>query len=414
MRRAPRALFVMPGFARHAERRPGSDLEEFFNPLAIFGRVVVASPGAEAQELGSLRVVPLPSAPGRPWKIALGEAAYAAADPVAEAIRRLAAETRVDLVGQRYGSPLFHGLPAVWAARRLGLPALVTLNNDYLAIRAQKRPWARWARRLVEPAAWRYLFRHADALWYVSGHVRRQAVALGAPRAKLVTIPNKDALLRFARPADPAVARRLLAAAGLPERGGCRPLLLSVGRLIEQKNYRRMLAAFAAVAGRHHGAAWMIVGSGPQRPLLEDRIRRLGLDRRVRIVGRDFAAAELAALYQAADALYFVSRFEGHGRVAFEALACGTPVVGSCREPIAEMVIDGETGATADPESVPAIAAALRRVASGEIDRETLGGRCREVARRYDLARVNPLEADLYRRLLEQSRPGEGREGADG
>ncbi len=395
----------MPGFARHAERRPEGDLEDFFNPLATFERVVVASPGGPQRELGSLSAVPLPPVPARPWTIALGELAYAAADPLAGAIRRLAAETRADLVAQRYGSPLFHGLPAVWAARRLGLPALVTLNNDYPAILAHKRPSARWARRLLEPAVWRYLFRHAAALWCVSGHVRRQALALGARRSKLVTIPNKEALDRFARPADPAVARRLLAEAGLPPAAERRPLLLSVGRLIEQKNYRRMLAAFADLAERHPAAAWVIVGRGPQRPLLADRIRRRGLERSVSIVGRDLAVGELAALYQRVDALFFVSRFEGHGRVAFEALACGTPVVGSARLPIAEMVIDGETGAVADPDSVAEIVAALERVGSGEIARESHGERCRAVARRYDLARINPLEADLYRRLLDRRRP---------
>ncbi len=246
-------------------------------------------------------------------------------------------------------------------------------------------------------------------MWCVSDHVRRRAVALGAPPSKLVTIPNKDDLERFARPADPAVARRLLDGV-LPGWQEWRPLLLSVGRLIEQKNYRRMLDAFARFVADHPDAAWVIVGRGSQRPLLEGRIRRLGLERAVVILGRDLTAAELAALYQAADALYFVSRFEGHGRVAFEALACGTPVVGSRHEPIAEMVLDGETGALADPDSVAEIAAALGRVASGEISRKALGGRCREVAGRYDLAEVKPLEAELYLRLS----AGDGGGGANG
>ena len=123
------------------------------------------------------------------------------------------------------------------------------------------------------------------------------------------------------------------------------------------------------------------------------------------VFDRRLTAPELAVLYAAADALVFASRFEGQGRVAYEALACGTPVVGSRRPPITDMVIDGETGFTADPDSATEVAAAMERIAAGALSEEASTERCRAVARRFDLSRVNPLEADLYRRLLAGEAP---------
>ncbi len=396
MNRQRRALFLLPCFSRFAGRRPGLDLERFFNPQASFDRVVIASPGERRrQTLGSLRIEPLPAAASRPWAIGFGDSAFGRFDPLADQVRQLAARHQVRLLAQRYGGPLFHGLPVVWAARRLGLPALITLQNDYAAIRRQRPLGRRWARRLLDPPAWRYLLRHATAIWCVSEHVRARALEAGAPGASLLTIPNKEDLKSLRQAPAPDVCSRLRDRIDLPGQGERRPVFLSVGRLVAQKNYPRMLAAFGDFRRSHPGAAWIIVGQGPERSRLERRIERLGLRDAVWIVGRDLAIEELAVLYHGADALLFVSLFEGHGRVAYEAMACGTPVVGSRRPPIAEMVIDGETGATADPESPADIRDAMERV-----NQTDLAESCRCLAHRYDLDRVEPLEADLYRRLL--------------
>ncbi|MCP3958753.1 MAG: glycosyltransferase [bacterium] len=404
MPRPNRALFVMPGFSRHAARRRGDRLEEFFNPLGVFERVVIASPGELARtELGSVTVEPLPAARALPWSILLGERASTRLDPLAEPVRHLAVEHRVGLLVQRYGGPLFHGLPAVRAARRLGLPALITLQNDYTAILRRRRPWARWARHLLDPPVWRYLFRHAAALWCVSDHVRSLALDAGAPADKLVTIPNKEDLGGFAAEPDPTLAQRLRDETRLPERTDRGAIFLSVGRLVPQKNYLMMLEAFAAFRDDEPNAVWVIVGQGPLREPLALSIDRLGLTDAVRFVDRDLAADELSVLYRAADALLFVSRFEGQGRVAYEAMACGTPVIGSRQPPITDMVIDGETGATADPDSVPEIVDAMRRVTAAAPG--SLAEGCSALARRYDLDFVGPLEADLYRRLIADGNP---------
>ena len=60
---------------------------------------------------------------------------------------------------------------------------------------------------------------------------------------------------------------------------------------------------------------------------------------------------------------------EAFGNVAIEALACGVPVIAYRRGGPAEIVVDGATGFLVEPDSVPGLVAAVRRL--GEIDRTT-------------------------------------------
>ena len=67
--------------------------------------------------------------------------------------------------------------------------------------------------------------------------------------------------------------------------------------------------------------------------------------------------ADLPALYSAASLLAYVSLYEGFGLPVLEAMACGTPVIGSNVSSIPEVV--GDAGLLVDPLDVDAIAAGL-------------------------------------------------------
>jgi glycosyltransferase involved in cell wall biosynthesis len=98
-----------------------------------------------------------------------------------------------------------------------------------------------------------------------------------------------------------------------------------VGRLVPFKCPRIAIAAFGASAllRRHR---LLVVGDGPDRGLLEEQVRSLGLESTVEFAGAR-PVSEIPAIMQAADVFVFPSIRESGGLVVVEAMASGLPCV---------------------------------------------------------------------------------------
>jgi len=134
------------------------------------------------------------------------------------------------------------------------------------------------------------------------------------------------------------------------------PVILSVGRLMKQKDYSTLIRAFALVQ-REHPARLMILGEGEERPKLEALIRELGLDDNVSLPG--FVDNPYA--YMARSAVFVLSSaWEGFGNVLVEAMAVGTPVVSTdCPSGPAEILDGGKWGRLVPVGDVEEMATAI-------------------------------------------------------
>ena len=101
-----------------------------------------------------------------------------------------------------------------------------------------------------------------------------------------------------------------------------------VARLDYQKNIPFALELMAALREKLPQAVLLIAGNGQDEEMLREKIHALGLEDRVRLLGR---RSDVNRLYQAFDLLLLPSLFEGYPVVAVEALACGLPVLLSDR-----------------------------------------------------------------------------------
>jgi glycosyltransferase involved in cell wall biosynthesis len=141
--------------------------------------------------------------------------------------------------------------------------------------------------------------------------------------------------------------------------------LLHAGALEERKNLERLLDAY--LLARHaHGLQLLLVLAGARAQPLEKfhaRIRQPELQPFVRLLGY-VPDNELAVLYRNARALTLVSVYEGFGFPALEAMACGTPVVGSNSSALAEVI--ASNGLLVNPQDIAQIATALGRIADDE------------------------------------------------
>lgn len=149
--------------------------------------------------------------------------------------------------------------------------------------------------------------------------------------------------------------------------------LLYVGRLDERKGVLRTVDSLAALPAE---ATLRFVGRGDADDAIRARAEDHGVADRVTIDAVE--RSELAEIYRAADVLLFTSEWaEPFGLTPIEAMACGTPVIGTGTGGSDGFLVDDVTCLRYEPGDVEALVGAVRRLA-GDDDlrhRLRLGGR---------------------------------------
>lgn len=145
-------------------------------------------------------------------------------------------------------------------------------------------------------------------------------------------------------------------------------------------------------------ARLVLVGDGPERPRVQERARRLGVEDHVVFLGKHQSVHELLAC---ADLFLLPSETESFGLAALEAMACGVPVVASSVGGLPEVVPTGEGGFLRPVGDVDAMAADALTV----LGDDAVGARMRSGARehavsRFGAAQVVPRYEAHYRRVL--------------
>jgi glycosyltransferase involved in cell wall biosynthesis len=195
-------------------------------------------------------------------------------------------------------------------------------------------------------------------------------VQRGIPRASIEVIyPGIDTVAYTPNPAERAPV----------------PTFAYLGRLKKYKGVHLVIQAFAEMAVPN--ATLEIAGAGDYRPELEKLAQSLDLGTRVRFLGR-ISESDKLSLLRRAWALVFASPKEGWGITNLEAAACATPVVASNSPGIRESVRDGHTGFLVPHGDVPAMGAAMRRLAESRDLVDTLGFTARTFAESFTWERA--------------------------
>lgn len=236
-------------------------------------------------------------------------------------------------------------------------PRLVVVeHNNFLRNKSIRSGLARKAYDLVP-----FLYRRADVVAVVAEEMRSGlAAAARFPQESIRVLYN------------PVVTPELCAAAQEEPvhpwlREGDRPVFVSVGRLVGQKNFSLLIRAFAKLRQRAD-ARLVIFGEGELRPQLAELVASLGLQSDVDMPG--FFENPFSAL-RCASAFVLSSDWEGLPTVVIEALACGCPIVATdCETGPREILQDGALGTLVRVGDEDALAEAMLNAIGNPGDRE--------------------------------------------
>jgi glycosyltransferase involved in cell wall biosynthesis len=158
--------------------------------------------------------------------------------------------------------------------------------------------------------------------------------------------------------------------------------IIFVGRLVERKGVTYLIEAFSQVTGSIPHRL-VIIGDGPERARLEEKVIRLGIENRVRFTGT-ITDDELKQYYQSCSFFVLPAVYdkkgdtEGLGVVLLEAMSYEKAVVASNVGGITDIVIDQENGLLVPPADAVALARAIERMARSRRLRKTLGHAARK------------------------------------
>jgi len=234
--------------------------------------------------------------------------------------------------------------------RRAGVKEIVALTHGH-------EVW--WSKVWPFTMAMKSISRHVNHLTYL-GEFTRSAIASS------VTKEAAQSMVKIAPGIDtdhfsPVNASQLREELGLTHK----KVIVSVGRLVHRKGQDVLIEAMPAIIEEVPEAHVLMIGEGPYRSYLENRVKALGLQERVTFIGR-IQYADLPRYVCAGDLFVMPSRsrlagleVEGLGIVYLEASACGLPVIAGNSGGAPDAVLDGETGLVVDGTQKTDVAAAV-------------------------------------------------------
>jgi glycosyltransferase involved in cell wall biosynthesis len=295
-----------------------------------------------------------------------------------------------DVIYERYNLFLLAGL---WLRGRRRLPMLLEVNSPLAAERASQ---GQLQLRGVGDLCERTLWRGADAVLPVT-HVLAGIVQKTRDEAASIHVfPNGADLAASPNDDDVVAVRRHL---------GLGPEAVVLGFVGFVRAWHGVGWALEALPHLPPEAHLVIVGDGPALPALQARAVELGLDSRVRLVGR-VPHNEVAAYMQAFDiALQTASVPYASPLKLFEYMALGRAVVAPDQPNIREVLDDGVNALLFDPTSETSFRTTLARLCGDAALRTELGNGARKTIeeRRFTWAHNAERIGRLAQHLLDST-----------
>ena len=288
----------------------------------------------------------------------------------------------LDLLHLHYAIP--HASAAYFARQRLkksgrDIPFITTLHGTDITLVGRDGTYA--------PVV-TFSINESDAITAVSDSLREETLRSFSIEKEIHVIPNFVDVKRFHQ-TDKNHFKQMLAPDG--ER-----ILVHVSNFRPVKRVPDVIRIFAEVK-KEVPAKLLMIGDGPDRQMVEEMARNLGIYNDVRFLGKQEQISEILSI---ADLFLLPSETESFGLSALEAMACSVPVISTNAGGLSEINVHGKTGYLADVGDVAAMAGYAISILQN--DEELLHFKKAAIAhaRKFEKQHIIPKYELLYEKVI--------------
>ena len=280
---------------------------------------------------------------------------------------------RPNFIYERYS---LWGMTGLWLARKYSLPLVLEVNAPLAYEQKQYRglsfsSLAEWTERMI--------WCGADLVVVVSESLRRHLQEAGVRPERIRVLPNAVDTDLFHNRLDGEPVRKRFRLEG-------RFVVGFVGTFKPWHGADLLLEAFQRLYETDPDMHLLLVGDGPLRESLENKIQQAGLNEAVTFAGRvthEEVPLYLAAMDAAVAPYPDLTEFYYSPLKLFEYMAADRAVVASRIGQVAQLLVDGETGLLFEPGDVGDLARCIRRLREDSELRLALGKEAGRVSRSY-------------------------------
>lgn len=280
---------------------------------------------------------------------------------------------------------------AGWVMKSFGVPMISTIHATEFGRNHQSIPNP--SSKYIDDIEWRLIYESGHVI-VNSKHMHREVVDhFHAPADKVSVIPNGI---------EPD---RLKCDAGkfeLREKHGVGdgPMILFVGRLVQEKGIQVLLQAAPRILEKHPDATIMIAGTGYFMDDLQRKVAELGIGNNVRFFGHADDKS-LPELYKMADICVVPSLYEPFGIVALEGMAATLPTVTSDNGGLTDIIQHMENGLTTFAGDSESLAWGLLQVLDSPELAQKVGTRARaHVLEHYSWEAITTKTVAAYQDVI--------------
>lgn len=317
--------------------------------------------------------------------------------PRSSFVDQLLPSLKLDVIHSNH--PLLVGDAAADKADELNLPLVFTFHTRYIEYADGYAAYVPFSKSIVEGIVVDGLINYLNRCQHIvtpSDSIKNSLEEYAGINERVTTIPTGIDLEPF-RQATGQIVRDKYDLDG-------KTVLVSIGRLADEKNFKTLLEAMGQVAQQRDDLRLLLIGDGPQRKELQKYARELGLEEAVIFTGL-VPFEEIPDHLKASDIFFFASVSETQGLVTMEAMAADLPVVAVDATGTRDEVDDGVEGLLTENDST-ALAQALQRVLDDQDLYNNLQNAAKDKARSFDMMLQAQKMVGVYEQAIEDKKAG--------